>query len=115
MRRLVGLALIGILVGVSAQETVRPHGALSGGPQISQKIGPHPRHPHDQPMDIRDLREPIQRQATPTSANTVPAPVGVDSAYVPTAGPLSAIILLVLATLVATAVGLGPRKREATQ
>ena len=99
MIRLVGFALVGILVGVSIQEAFRPHGELSDGQQISQEAAPPPRHPYDSSIDVRDIREPIVRQATPTSANTVPAPVGADSAFAPVTWPfdISPALLLLLA------------------
>jgi hypothetical protein len=96
MRRIIGLVLVGILVGASAQETFRPHGELSGGPRITQEAAPPPRHPYDAPFDVPDLREPIVRQATPTSANTVPAPVDADSAFAPVTQPPDPGLILFL-------------------
>src|SRR5262245_11241727 len=85
MRRLVGLVLVGSLVGAIAHEGLRPLGELSSGPQITQETSPPPRHPYDPLFDIRDVREPILREATRTTAQTVPGPAGEDSAFAPVA------------------------------
>ena len=59
-------------------------------------------HPSDPAFDVREIREPVLRVATPTSANTLPAPVGADSSYV-TARPSAWVDGLVVLRLLAFA------------
>ena len=76
---------MGVLVlGGLAQETTGPHGQLSDTPRVTQPTAAAAVHPNDAMSDVRDVRERLPvRQAIPTNANTVPAPVGVDSNYAP--------------------------------
>ncbi len=102
MRRLgfvVGV-LVGVLVlGGLAQETPGPHGQLSDT-RVTQPTAPAFVHPNDATSDVRDVRERLPvRQATPTSANTVPAPAGVDSNYAPVASTPSWVVSLLFGWL----------------
>jgi hypothetical protein len=96
MRAIVGVVLIGVLVGAAVQEMSHSHGELSSAPKIAQQSAPPARHPYDQTMDVRDVREPVVRDATPTSANTVPAPVGADSTYADISFALVVSLVLLL-------------------
>ena len=64
------------------QEVSRPHGQLAEGPRAVQPAAPPSIHPYDLAFDVREIRELGLPEATPTSANMLPAPVGADSSYV---------------------------------
>src|SRR5437879_3568284 len=103
MRRLkiIGGVLVGILIlGGVVHEVARPHGQLAEGPRVVQPATPPSIHPNDLVFDVREVREPIRRVATPTSVNTLPAPIGADSSYVtarPSARVDGFVVLLLLA------------------
>lgn len=99
MKRVI-FVLVGVLVlGVLAPEAFRQHGQLSGVPRVTQPTAPATAHPNDATSDLREVRErPPVRYATPTSANTVPAPAEADSGFVPP--PVTVIGFLLISLLV---------------
>jgi hypothetical protein len=88
-----------LVLGGLVHEMARPHGHLSDTPLVTQPTVPAVVHPNDATSDVRDVRErPPVRYTTPTSANTVPAPVGADSGFVPP--PATVIGFLLISLLV---------------
>src|SRR3989304_869070 len=103
MRRgaLADLLLIGVLVGGLVSEGLHPshEPSVSNAPHIAQPAAHRHTQTPDEAVDVREGREPTIRQATPSSAKTVPAPVGAESAYVPgdsASGLASGLQLLII-------------------
>src|SRR5437773_2134676 len=94
------VVFVGVLVlgGAVAQEALRPHGPLSAPPHLTQPSAPTVVHPNDPTADVREVREGLDlRWATPTSANTVPAPTSVDAGYVMSAPAVPLLIAVRMA------------------
>lgn len=91
---IIGGVLLGILILGVTQESFHPLGSHPDDSGIVRPTTSLPDHPNDVTPDTQDVREPTLRHATSTSANTVPAPVGVELRYAPDSSLLLAVFPL---------------------